>query len=140
MVRIFNSHSIRENEEEEFGYHDGRMFTLNSFKKMANAFKSRFFPGQENPSPDLVEDTYWRIVEEAEEAVQVHYGSDLDVGTHGSGFPREPEDLKNASGWNLNVFPKLPGSLLSHLDESTPGVSEPMMLYHLIPNSLFSGT
>jgi hypothetical protein len=53
--------------------------------------------------------------------------SDLDVGVHGSGFPMQPEELKNASGWNLNVFPKLADSLLSHLDESTAGVSEPMM-------------
>lgn len=77
------------------------MFSLASFKKMANNFKKNWFSDYEDidkvPS-DLIEDAYWRIVENADECVQVHYGSDLDVSIYGSGFPSEPEDLKNASG------------------------------------------
>jgi hypothetical protein len=61
-------------EEEEFGYHDGKMFTLATFKKMANLFKAKWFPHDENPPPEVVENAYWRIVEKSEECVQVHYG------------------------------------------------------------------
>jgi hypothetical protein len=77
------------NEEEEFGYLDGKMFTLSSFKKMANNFKRKWFGGRE-PTPEEIENAYWRIVERGDESVQVHYGSDLDVTEHGSGFPNDP--------------------------------------------------
>lgn len=136
----------KSSEEEEFGYYDGRMFTLNSFKKMANNFKKKWFPNEE-PTPKQIEEAYWKTVELSEESVQVHYGSDLDVATHGSGFPMDPDDLRNASGWNLNLFPKLTDSLLSHLEESTPGVSQPMMYigmlfstfcWHTEDNELYS--
>jgi hypothetical protein len=56
-------------EEEEFGYMDGRMFTLKSFKKMADTFRKKWFP--QEPSYAQLEDTYWRIVENGDEAVQV---------------------------------------------------------------------
>jgi hypothetical protein len=57
---------------------------------------------------------------------QVHYGSDLDVGNHGSGFPTDIP-AKSASGWNLNFFSKLKDCLLYYLDENTAGVIQPMM-------------
>lgn len=117
------------NKLEEFGYGDGRLFTLSSFKKMARQFKRKWFGDDENASPSDIENTYWRIVENAEEAVQVHYGSDLDVGTYGSGFPgrENPSELKKCSGWNLNKFPKLQDSLLSYIEEDIKGVIQPMM-------------
>lgn len=142
-----SSMSASNLEEEGFGYHDGKMFTLSSYKKMADAFKNKWFPHDANPPEEVIENAYWRIVEQSEETVQVHYGSDLDVGTHGSGFPMDPEELKHASGWNLNIFAKLKNSLLYHLDEKTAGVIEPMMYigmlfstfcWHVEDNNLYS--
>lgn len=58
----------------EFGYYDGKMFTMTSFKKMADAFKKRWFPGNtdlDKIDPKVIENLYWKIVETAEENVQV---------------------------------------------------------------------
>lgn len=126
-----------KNKQGEFGYGDGKLHNLSSFKKMAKQFKRKWFGDNENVSASEIENTYWKIVETAEENVQVYYGSDLDVGTYGSGFPGRdnPAELKKASGWNLNKFPKLPESLLSYIEEEIKGVIQPMM-YRII--SFFS--
>lgn len=156
------SSGLQEDDPEEFGYEDGKMFTLNSYKKMANNFKKNFImnhyklftknptntasisvsrskfakmPAPVSPTEiDIdkvsyadIERVYWHIVDSCNEQVQVHYGSDLDIGTHGSGFPNSPTDLSACSGWNLNVFAKQPGSLLRFLNESIQGVTQPMM-------------
>lgn len=56
---------------------------------------------------------------------RVHYGSDVEVTTYGSGFPST--DLDKYSGWNLNKFATFPGSLLKFLNEQVSGVTIPMM-------------
>jgi len=100
---------------------------LNSFKKMASTFKKHYFPDELFlTDPVKVEELYWKIVNEGEEFVRVHYGSDLPVGTYGSGFQRD-SDLKSASWWNLNKFPRAPGSLLSHISDDIAGVIQPML-------------
>eukprot|EP00027_Filamoeba_sp_ATCC50430_P002798 CAMPEP_0168545640 /NCGR_PEP_ID=MMETSP0413-20121227/3067_1 /TAXON_ID=136452 /ORGANISM="Filamoeba nolandi, Strain NC-AS-23-1" /LENGTH=899 /DNA_ID=CAMNT_0008575753 /DNA_START=158 /DNA_END=2857 /DNA_ORIENTATION=- len=138
-----------KSDANEFGYYDGKMFTMATFKKMADAFKKRWFPNTDidKIDPKVIENLYWKIVETAEENVQVHYGSDLDVGCHGSGFPNTKEWLEQASGWNLNKFAKFPGSLLNFLPESISGVTIPMMYvgmlfstfcWHVEDNYLYS--
>ncbi|PRP86884.1 peptidyl-prolyl cis-trans isomerase-like 4 [Planoprotostelium fungivorum] len=123
-------------EGDDFGYDDGNMFTLNSFKEMADGFKKKWFP-EEDAKVEDIEATFWHIVEAADQVVQVHYGSDLDVGTHGSGFPNDRATMAspNTSAWNMNLFPKAPGSLLSFLPESIQGVSVPMMYIGMLYSS-----
>lgn len=144
-----NTKSSKTEDANEFGYYDGKMFTMTTFKKMADAFKKRWFPNTDidKVDPKVIENLYWKIVETAEENVQVHYGSDLDVGCHGSGFPSTKEWLDQASGWNLNKFAKFPGSLLNFLPESISGVTIPMMYvgmlfstfcWHVEDNYLYS--
>ncbi|CAB4289255.1 unnamed protein product [Prunus armeniaca] len=68
------------------------------------------------PSVEDIEG-YWRIVEQTTDEVEVYYGADLETGVFGSGFPKalsvvtgNDSDQYAMSGWNLNHFPRLPGS------------------------------
>ena len=57
---------------------------------MANRFMRRFFSVESGTDidvdPNEVELMFWNIVEEGLDDTFVHYGSDLDVTSHGSGF------------------------------------------------------
>lgn len=61
------------------------------------------------------------------------YGADLETGTFGSGFPNMPSQVEGVdekylkSGWNLNNFPKLPGSVLSYETSDISGVLVPWL-------------
>uniref|UniRef100_A0A164ZCB1 JmjC domain-containing protein n=1 Tax=Daucus carota subsp. sativus TaxID=79200 RepID=A0A164ZCB1_DAUCS len=123
------------NYEAGFGFEAGPEFTLDSYQKYADHFKSQYFrdnsakmegnkiPLQEQQEPTLenIEGEYWRLVEKPTEEIEVLYGADLETGVFGSGFPKvshpsiSPSDEKYVkSGWNLNNFPRLPGSVLSY--------------------------
>ncbi|KAJ6761588.1 LYSINE-SPECIFIC DEMETHYLASE [Salix koriyanagi] len=77
---------------------------------------------------------YWRIVEKATEEIEVLYGADLETGVFGSGFPKTSSEAGSAtndhytkSGWNLNNFPRLPGSVLSFESCDISGVLVPWL-------------
>ncbi|KAJ3698559.1 hypothetical protein LUZ61_002264 [Rhynchospora tenuis] len=155
--------------DEKFGFQNGSDFTLEEFQEFADEFKERYFgikndikcshsdkndsscSSCENnnthsmkkerwsPSVEEIEGEYWRIVEEADEEIEVHYGADLDTVLFGSGFPKatisnsrceshpvEAEDYV-LSGWNLNNLPRLPGSVLSFEKEEISGVVVPWL-------------
>lgn len=65
--------------------------------------------------------------------MQVLYGADLETGVFGSGFPKAPSSSSSNvepylhSGWNLNNFPRLPGSILSFESEDISGVLVPWL-------------
>ncbi|XP_010935913.1 lysine-specific demethylase JMJ703 [Elaeis guineensis] len=132
------------NSIERFGFQPGPDFTLESFQKYANDFKEQYFcndmhfdlsSGQWGPSLENIEGEYWRIVERPSEEIEVLYGADLDTGIFGSGFPRASSSMTNfefkdqyvKSGWNLNNFPRLPGSVLSFESEDISGVVVPWL-------------
>ncbi|KAK3200750.1 hypothetical protein Dsin_024165 [Dipteronia sinensis] len=138
-------------EAETFGFEPGPEFTLNKFQKYADFFKAQYFSRNMNdvkdiggntamvqepwePSVETIEGEYWRIVEKATEEIEVLYGADLETGVFGSGFPKLPNQLNSAldeqyikSGWNLNNFPRLPGSLLSYESGDISGVLVPWL-------------
>lgn len=63
------------------------------------------------------------------------YGADLETGIFGSGFPRVSSSMENSgmeekylkSGWNLNNFARLPGSVLSFESGDISGVLVPWL-------------
>ena len=62
------------------------------------------------------------------------YGADLETGVFGSGFPKQSYEIGSAadekyasSGWNLNNFPRLPGSVLSYESSDISGVLVPWL-------------
>jgi len=63
----------------------------------------------------------------------VYYGADLETGALGSGFPKASSITTSdsaqyaLSGWNLNNFPRLPGSVLSYEGSDISGVLVPWL-------------
>ncbi|XVE62732.1 hypothetical protein DITRI_Ditri06bG0142900 [Diplodiscus trichospermus] len=137
-------------EVERFGFEPGPEFTLDKFQKYADDFKAQYFrrkendvdmegkmtilPEQHEPSVENIEGEYWRIVEKATEEIEVLYGADLETGVFGSGFPKNSSQVGFASdekyiksGWNLNNFPRLPGSVLSYESSDISGVLVPWL-------------
>ncbi|EEF40380.1 transcription factor, putative [Ricinus communis] len=137
-------------EAESFGFEPGPQFSLNTFQKYADDFKAQYFTKndsitskavntaflQENwePTVENIEGEYWRIVEKATEEIEVLYGADLETGVFGSGFPKtsgqvgsDTNERYAKSGWNLNNFPRLPGSVLSYESGDISGVLVPWL-------------
>ncbi|KAA8539005.1 hypothetical protein F0562_025697 [Nyssa sinensis] len=137
-------------EAETFGFEPGPEFTLDAFQKYADDFKAQYFRKNENtadprgsmtmiqeqwePSVEDIEGEYWRIVEKPTEEIEVLYGADLETGVFGSGFPKLSNQVGYASdekyvrsGWNLNNFPRLPGSVLSYESSDISGVLVPWL-------------
>ncbi|KAK4757033.1 hypothetical protein SAY87_007160 [Trapa incisa] len=130
---------------ETFGFEPGPQFTLDMFEKYANEFKSLYFSQNKNggeignnslpePSSSDIEGEYWRMVEKPTEEIEVLYGADLETGVFGSGFPKTTKETNSRSegcytksGWNLNNFPRLPGSVLSYETGDISGVLVPWL-------------
>ncbi|XP_078173229.1 lysine-specific demethylase JMJ703-like [Carex rostrata] len=125
---------------ERFGFEPGPEFTLETFKKYADDFRREYFGGDANPgfepSVENIEGEYWRIVEKPTAEIEVLYGADLETKSFGSGFPQsvasttnssETDDEYIKSGWNLNNFPKLSGSVLSFESGDISGVLVPWL-------------
>nr|DAD36799.1 TPA_asm: hypothetical protein HUJ06_007440 [Nelumbo nucifera] len=138
-------------EPERFGFEPGPEFTLEAFQKYADDFKMQYFHNNDEstdvggnqtvlqkklePSVQDIESEYWRMVEKPTEEIEVLYGADLETGVFGSGFLKRssPMMCSNSdekyltSGWNLNNFPRLPGSVLSFENSDISGVLVPWL-------------
>ncbi|CAJ2661587.1 unnamed protein product [Trifolium pratense] len=151
--RVSNSASEAKNAseaDEKYGFQSGSDFTFKDFQQFAKYFKECYFGlkdvnedgkvGDSNqekrrmPSEDEIEGEYWRIVEQPTDEVEVYYGADLETGVFGSGFPKASSSLTKGypdqyalSGWNLNNFPRLPGSVLSFEGSDISGVLVPWL-------------
>ncbi|XP_058101546.1 lysine-specific demethylase JMJ18-like isoform X3 [Magnolia sinica] len=141
--------SVASDTDEKFGFQSGSDFTLDSFQKYADDFKEQYFGTKEDnqnlnsssseadkrwkPSVEDIEGEYWRIVEKPTEEIEVLYGADLETGVFASGFPKATlsnetdPDQYVMSGWNLNNFPRLPGSVLSFERGDISGVLVPWL-------------
>ncbi|KAJ8562693.1 hypothetical protein K7X08_031145 [Anisodus acutangulus] len=123
-------------DAERFGFEPGPEFTLDAFQKYADDFKAQYFrqnEGQREPSLQNIEGEYWRMVEKPTEQIEVLYGADLETGVFGSGFPKQGHQVGSSdtkyvnSGWNLNNFPRLPGSVLTYESSDISGVLVPWL-------------
>lgn len=138
-------------DEARFGFDSGSEFTLEGFQKYANDFKEQYFGFHEiktdligmvsgeskskwEPSVETVEGEYWRVVEKPTEEIEVLYGADVETGVFGSGFPKSIPGTQSSeadpyirSGWNLNNFARLPGSVLSYEGGDISGVLVPWL-------------
>ncbi|XP_015875570.3 putative lysine-specific demethylase JMJ16 isoform X1 [Ziziphus jujuba] len=139
---------VGHQEAETFGFEPGPEFSLETFQIYADDFKTQYFRKNENvaggnftvlnedwePSVEDIEGEYWRMVEKPTEEIEVLYGADLETGVFGSGFPKSSSQDGSAaieqyikSGWNLNNFPRLSGSVLSYESSDISGVLVPWL-------------
>lgn len=144
--------NVSSDTEEKFGFQTGSDFTFEEFRKFSANFKEYYFGMKDTkeeklvhecagskkkkwePSIEEIEGEYWRIIEQPTDEVEVHYGADLETGTFGSGFPKASpvstecdSDEYASSGWNLNNFPRLPGSVLGFEACDISGVLVPWL-------------
>ncbi|KAL4616888.1 protein Jumonji-like [Arapaima gigas] len=101
----------------------GRSVSLTTFYRTARNTMNMCF--SKEPGAAEVEQEYWRIVEQKDCHVAVHYGK-VDTNTHGSGFPVGKSEPFSKHGWNLTVLPNNSGSILRHLG-AVPGVTIPWL-------------
>lgn len=122
------------------------------------------FPMRKSPSVAEIEREFWRIVESGSEYVEALYGSDLDNGMHGSGFPLpswrrellhhyfkthrgvdivskstcdDREELYRNHPWNINNMPCSSASLLHYLKHDA-GLVSGVMVPWVYAGSCFS--
>ncbi|XP_022142392.1 lysine-specific demethylase JMJ18-like isoform X2 [Momordica charantia] len=141
--------NLTSESDEKFGFNSGSDFTLKDFQAYADYFKECYFgikqaPEDLNfdlesskrwePSVEDIEGEYWRIVEQPTDEVEVYYGADIESATFGSGFPKASSMVTEGnsdpyvkSGWNLNNFPRLPGSVLCCEESDISGVLVPWL-------------
>ncbi|KAG5265195.1 hypothetical protein AALO_G00262410 [Alosa alosa] len=120
-----------EEEEENKGVlseqhkcvYKGKSVSLTTFYRIARNTMNMCF--NKEPAASEVEQEYWRIVEQRDCHVAVHYGK-VDTNTHGSGFPVGKSEPFSKHGWNLTVLPNNSGSILRHLG-AVPGVTIPWL-------------
>ncbi|KAJ4712113.1 Transcription factor jumonji (JmjC) domain protein [Melia azedarach] len=124
-------------DKDSFGFVPGKQFSLDSFRRMADRAKRKWF-GSGSVSRVQMEKKFWEIVEGSVGEIEVMYGSDLDTSIYGSGFPRvndqRPESVDADvwdeychSPWNLNNLPKLKGSMLRLVHHNITGVMVPWL-------------
>ncbi|XP_057480253.1 putative lysine-specific demethylase JMJ16 isoform X3 [Actinidia eriantha] len=144
---------------DQFEFEPGPEFTLESFKKYADDFKTHYFCMEEKvldlgvtssliekywePSVENIEGEYRRIVENPTEEIEVLYGADLESSVLGSGFPVVSDSAETSgfskyeqSDWNLNKIPKLPGSLLAFESNKTSSILLPRLSIGMCFSSL----
>ncbi|KAK4338415.1 hypothetical protein RND71_042902 [Anisodus tanguticus] len=132
-------------EKDSFGFAPGRELSLDTFRRIADRAKKKWF-GSTSISQVQLEKKFWEIVEGSAGEVEVKYGSDLDTSIYGSGFPRVTDDKPSsvepstwdeycASPWNLNNLPKLPGSMLRAVHHSIAGVMVPWLYIGMLFSS-----
>lgn len=132
-------------DRDSFGFVPGKQYTLESFRRMADRSRRRWF-GPGPVSRMQIEKKFWEIVEGTVGEVEVMYGSDLDTSVYGSGFPRITDqkqqsidaklwDEYSMNPWNLNNLPKLKGSMLQAVHHNITGVMVPWLYIGMLFSS-----
>ncbi|GES76693.1 lysine-specific demethylase lid-like [Rhizophagus clarus] len=118
----------------KFGFDPSETYTLKAFQQIADDFRQRYLKKRPVPQgvsvEDHVENEFWRLAMSADHDTEILYGADNSSIDYGSGFPcpkAHSSDPYSRDPWNLRNFPKLPGSLLSHIRPAIPGMMIPWL-------------
>lgn len=130
--------------QEGHPFEDGGHYSPEEYRAYGNKFKAEYMERHPELAADLekvehagggggvearvatvIEREYWRLVETAEEEVEVDYGNDICTSTFGTCFdpkasPRSP--------WDLSRITRTHSSALKHVS-AVPGVTEPWLYF-----------
>jgi len=149
-TRIQNIHRLQQGSGFDWGARNATQY-----QELARGFRQRWIDKEYATGRALdyksLEEDYWRIVETGAEAVQVEYGNDLDTQKYWSGFPRAAEHVHTEEmnpdidfqsveyykkcSWNVNNFPRNPGSVLRHIRTDINGVNVPWLYFGMLFSS-----
>lgn len=86
----------------KFGFEMGSEYTLSAYKEKVDNWKRSYFRLSSDDEAEAISDRdlereYWRILSTPlhEQRLEVEYGSDIDSGSLGSGFPRADDYMKS---------------------------------------------
>ncbi|KAF8569445.1 hypothetical protein P879_01748 [Paragonimus westermani] len=117
-----------------------KCYALHEFGVMADEFKSNYFGRLCSEVPcSVVEQEFWRILQEYNDDVVVEYGADIHSSSQGSGFPTinrlqnlvgtaqqlEEAKMYAVNPWNLNILPLLDRSVLRFIKGNIDGMKIP---------------
>jgi hypothetical protein len=111
-----------------YGYGDGGVISMGEYRALAEKCKRTFSEllGVNLDSPNVsLEEHYWKVLNMEGCDINVMYGSDVDTGKTGTGFPTSGE-YRNSS-WNVNNFPYSPESLMKNIGRKISGVMRPWL-------------
>ncbi|KAI8530512.1 hypothetical protein RHMOL_Rhmol11G0064900 [Rhododendron molle] len=100
----------------------GRNYTFREFEKMANKIFARRYSSAGSLPASYLEKEFWHEIARGT-TESVEYACDVD----GSAFSSSPNDQLGKSKWNLKKLSRLPKSTLRLLENTIPGVTEPML-------------
>lgn len=98
---VEESYSDERDTNPKFGFEMGSEYNVVAYKEKADAWKRNYFGLQSDEEAEKLTDLelekeYWRLlsIPVHEQRLEVEYGSDVDTGSVGSGFPRVDSYLK----------------------------------------------
>ncbi len=89
--------------DNAFGFYDGKTYKYVTFLRLATAFFNDWIENHNlKNNYAALEREYWRILIESNEECVSQYGSEIDAGKVGSGFPKE--GCAAAERFIMNLF------------------------------------
>ncbi|GLD97676.1 hypothetical protein PINS_up006366 [Pythium insidiosum] len=110
---VEESEAPTKDANPKFGFEMGSEYNLETYKERADNWKRTYFGVTNDHELDKISDRelereYWRILSTPahEQRLEVEYGSDVDSGAVGSGFPRIDDYMKcvKAIGRRLRIL------------------------------------
>ncbi|GJP85744.1 hypothetical protein CLOP_g15845 [Closterium sp. NIES-67] len=130
---------------DTFGFTTGDNISIAALQRADRMLREQLFGAKQAGAltSAQLEEAFWRIVDGAVGPVETLYGSDIDTGVSGSGFPRRGEPVPPhavQSGvsearwrqyaearWNLNNLARDAASVLRYVEDAIPGVIVPWL-------------
>ncbi|GBP95726.1 hypothetical protein EVAR_70155_1 [Eumeta japonica] len=101
-------------DEEDDAEENSLMMQMIVWSQVASTSMQMYFPQTNSPTPQEVEEEYWRLVLLGNDHICV-YTASVDTGEEGYGFTKAKDNPYSKHPWNLKVLTNNPSSVLRSL-------------------------